>query len=89
MEKSFGPDYCSRYDIVLFLGVYQQLKQQTSDRIIEVLVHHLADRTQRFFVTRTSMIGELGTILAATGLQRVHFSALSSEVSPVEIWRRN
>jgi 2-polyprenyl-3-methyl-5-hydroxy-6-metoxy-1,4-benzoquinol methylase len=89
LEKSFGADYRSRYDIVLFLSVYHLLKQQVSDGVIRELVHHLVDRTQRFFAVRTIMIDELRTILAATGLQRVHFSALSSVVSPVEIWRRD
>jgi hypothetical protein len=60
-----------------------------SDRVIVELIHHLVDRTERFFVIRTMMIDELRTILADTGLHKVHFSALSSVVSPVEIWRRN
>jgi 2-polyprenyl-3-methyl-5-hydroxy-6-metoxy-1,4-benzoquinol methylase len=89
LEQSFGADYRPRYDIVLFLSVYHLLKQQVSDRIIRELVHHLVDRTQRFLVARTRMIDELRTILTETGLQKVHFSALSSVVSPVEIWRRN
>ena len=89
LEAAFGRDYQSRYDIVLFLGVYHQLKEQTSDRVIEELVHHLVNRTKQFFVTRTTMIDELRTILADTGLYKVHFSALSSVVNPVVIWRRN
>jgi 2-polyprenyl-3-methyl-5-hydroxy-6-metoxy-1,4-benzoquinol methylase len=91
LEGSFGAEYRSRYDIVLFLSVYHLLllQQQVTDRVIRELVHHLVDRTQRFFVARTPMIDELGTIMGKTGLQRVHFSALSSVVSPMEIWRRN
>ena len=89
LEAAFSRDYRSRYDIVLFLGVYHQLKEQTSDRVIEELIHHLVNRTQRFFVTRTMMTDELQTILTNTDLQKVHFSALSSVVSPLEIWRRN
>jgi len=89
LEAAFGRDYRPRYDMVLFLGVYHQLKEQTSDRVITELIHRLVDRTERFFVTRTIMIDELRGILADTGLQRVHFSALSCVVSPVEIWRRN
>jgi 2-polyprenyl-3-methyl-5-hydroxy-6-metoxy-1,4-benzoquinol methylase len=88
LETAFAPDYRSRYDIILFLGVYHLLKQQTSNRVVEELVHHLVDRTQRFFVTRTRMRDELRTILADTGLQNVHFSALSYVVSPLEIWAR-
>ena len=89
LAAAFGRDCQSRYDIVLFLGVYHQLKEQTSDRVIGELVHHLVNRTDQFFVTRTTMIDELRTILAETGLYKVHFSALSSVVNPVEIWRRN
>jgi 2-polyprenyl-3-methyl-5-hydroxy-6-metoxy-1,4-benzoquinol methylase len=89
LEAAFGQDYLSRYDIVLFLGVYHQLKEQTSDRAIIELIHHLVDRTEQFFVTRTILAVELRTILAGTGLHKVHFSALSSVVSPLEIWRRN
>jgi 2-polyprenyl-3-methyl-5-hydroxy-6-metoxy-1,4-benzoquinol methylase len=89
LEAAFGRDYQDRYDIVLFLGVYHQLKEQTSDRVIEALVHHLVDRTGQFLVTRTTRIDEVRTGLADTGLHKVHFSALSSVVNPVEIWRRN
>jgi 2-polyprenyl-3-methyl-5-hydroxy-6-metoxy-1,4-benzoquinol methylase len=89
LETMFGKDYRSCYDIVLFLGVFHQLKEQTSDRVIEELVHHLVDRTEKFFVTRTTMIDELRTILANTGVRKVHFSAMSSAVFPVEIWRRD
>jgi 2-polyprenyl-3-methyl-5-hydroxy-6-metoxy-1,4-benzoquinol methylase len=88
LEEAFAPDYRSRYDIVLFLGIYHLLKQQTCNRMVEDLVHHLVDRTQRFLVTRTRMLAELQTILAGTGLKKVHYSALSSVVSPVEIWSR-
>jgi 2-polyprenyl-3-methyl-5-hydroxy-6-metoxy-1,4-benzoquinol methylase len=89
LETAFDPDYRRRYDIVLFLGVYHLLRQQASNRVVEELVRHLVDRTQRFFVTRTRMREELRTILASTGLHNVHFSALSSVVSPVEIWARH
>ena len=89
LEKSFGEEYRPRYDIVLLLGIYHLLKQQMSDRVIRELIHHLVDRTQRFFVVRTAMIGEMGAILAETGLHRVYFSALSAVVSPLEIWRRD
>lgn len=89
LEAAFSSDYRPRYDIVLFLGVYHQLKEQTSDRVIEELIHHLVNRTEQFLVTRTMMTDELRTILADTELHKVHFSAMSSVVSPVEIWRRN
>jgi 2-polyprenyl-3-methyl-5-hydroxy-6-metoxy-1,4-benzoquinol methylase len=89
LKQAFGVDYLPRYDIVLFLGIYHQLKEQTSAAIVRGLVDHLVDRTGRFLATRTPETDELRTIVAATGLQSVHFSALSSVVSPVEIWRRN
>lgn len=89
LETAFGQDYLPRYDIVLFLGVYHKLKAQVSDRAIVELIHHLVDRTAQFFVVRTMMLGELGTILADCALHRVHFSALSSAVGPMEIWQPN
>jgi SAM-dependent methyltransferase len=89
LETAFGEDYLSLYDIVLFLGVYHKLKEQTSDRAIRDLIGHLIDRTARFFVVRTTMIEELRTILLDAGLRKVHFSALSSVVGPSEIWQRN
>lgn len=89
LETTFDRDYLPRYDIVLFLGIYHRLKEQTSDRVIAELIHHLIGRTERFFVTRTTMLDELRAILADTGFHQVHFSALSSVISPVEIWRRN
>lgn len=89
LETAFGQDYLSRYDIVLFLGVYHKLKEQSSDHVIAELIRYLVDRAARFFVIRTGMIGELGMILAKTELHKVHFSALSSVVGPTEIWQRN
>src|SRR3954464_9413846 len=62
LETGFGQDYLSRYDIVLFLGVYHKLKEQTSDHVIAELIRYLVDRAARFFVIRTAMIRELGMI---------------------------
>jgi ribosomal protein L11 methylase PrmA len=89
LEAAFGLDYLPRYDIVLFLGIYHELKGRIADRVIAELIRHLVDRVAHFFVVRTPMIDELGAILADTGLRKVHFSALSSIVGPAEIWRRN
>jgi len=92
LEAAFAQHYLPRYDIVLFLGIYHKLKNQTSDAVIAELVRHLANRVARFFVVRTggaTLLHELGLILADTGLRRVHFSALSSVVGPVEIWQRS
>ena len=89
LQAAFGQDYLPQYDIVLFLGMYHKLKEQASDRTIIELVQHLADRTARFIATRTMKIEELGMILADSGLRKVHFSALSTVVGPVEIWQRN
>ncbi len=88
LEKAFGQDYLPRYDIVLFLGVYHKLKEQTSDLVIAELMQHLIDRTARFFVVRTTLIDELDAILALGELRKVHFSALNSVVGPMEIWQR-
>lgn len=89
LESAFGHDYLRRYDIVLFLGIYHKLKEQTSDLVIADLIHHLTDRTARYFVVRTTMIDELGTIVTNNGLRKVHFSALSSIVGSMEIWQRD
>jgi len=89
LQAAFGRDYLRQYDIVLFLGMYHKLKEQISDRVIVELVQHLVDRTARFIATRTMKIEELGMILADCGLRKVHFSALSSVVGPVEIWQRS
>jgi SAM-dependent methyltransferase len=89
LETAFGQHYLRRYDIVLFLGIYHKLKEQTSDPIIAELIRHLVNRVARFFVVRTGqvmLLEELGAILADTGLRRVHFSALSPVVGAVEIW---
>jgi len=89
LESGFGEHYLPRYDIVLFLGIYHKLKEQTADAVITALVHHLVERTARYFVLRTGHIEEMGLILAQTALRKVHFSALSPVVGPVEIWQRS
>lgn len=88
LETAFGPYYLPRYDIVLFLGIYHKLQEQAPAAVISELVRHLVSRVARFFVVRTSQIDELGLILADTGLRRVHFSALSLVVGPLEVWER-
>ena len=91
LETAFGQHYLPRYDIVLFLGIYHKLKEQTADPIIADLIRHLVNRVARFFVARSDeavLRDELGVILADAGLRRVHFSALSPVVGAVEIWAR-
>ena len=87
LERAFGQDYLPHYDIILFLGIYHKLKEQTSDETIKQLIRHLITRVAQYIVVRTTMIEELGMILMQSGLRKVHFSALSSIVGPVEIWR--
>jgi len=92
LQAAFGADYLPSYDIVLFLGIYHKLKNQTSDAVIAELVRHLVGRTARFFVLRTAdakLRDELGQILADTGLRRVHFSELSTVVGTLEVWQAN
>lgn len=88
LQSAFGPDYLPRYDIVLFLGIYHKLKEQASDAAIAELVYHLVGRAGRYFVLRTTLFDELNEIVASSGLRKVHFSALSSVVGPMAIWRR-
>jgi 2-polyprenyl-3-methyl-5-hydroxy-6-metoxy-1,4-benzoquinol methylase len=88
IEAAFGEQYLPRYDIVLFLGIYHLLKEQTSDAIIGELVQHLVGRVARYFAFRTGQGAEMGPMLEQGGLRRVHYSALSSVAGPVEIWQR-
>ena len=91
LEDAFGEHYLPRYDIVLFLGIYHKLKNQTSDAVIEELVRHLAARAGRYFVVRAAscaLLAELAPALTDAGLRRVHFSALSLVVGPMEVWQR-
>jgi SAM-dependent methyltransferase len=91
LQRAFGKDYLPRYDLVLFLGIYHKLKDQTSDAVIAALVRHLADRAARYFVVRASsaaLLGELSPTLSAAEMTKVHFSALSPVVGPLEIWQR-
>jgi ribosomal protein L11 methylase PrmA len=89
LESAFGNDYRLRYDIVLFLGIYHTLKEQTSASVIADLVRHLMNRTAQYFVIRTMMIDELDAIVTNKGFKKVHYSALSSVVGPMEIWQRD
>ena len=91
LQAAFGADYLPRYDIVLFLGIYHKLKEQASDAEIEPLVRHLATRAARYFVVRaasSALLDELAPMLRDAGLRKVHFSALSLVVGPMEIWQR-
>jgi 2-polyprenyl-3-methyl-5-hydroxy-6-metoxy-1,4-benzoquinol methylase len=91
LEAAFGQDYLLRYDVVLFLGIYNKLKFQASDALITELVRHLVSRTARFFVVRSvpQFLDDLRPLFIDTGLCRVHFSDLSPIVGPVEIWQRS
>jgi hypothetical protein len=88
LESAFGKDYRHSYDTVLFLGIYHKLKEQTSDSVIADVVCHLMNRTARYFVIRTPMIDELDAIVVNKGFKKVHYSALSPIVGPMEIWQR-
>jgi hypothetical protein len=91
IQAAFGVDYLPRYDIVLFLGIYHKLKDQVSNAVIEGLVRDLAARAARYFVVRassTDLLNEIGGMLRDAALRRVHFSALSPVVGPMEIWQR-
>jgi hypothetical protein len=89
LKAAFGADYLPRYDIVLFLGIYHKLVEQTSDNTILELVRHLIGRTARYFVIRTAQVRKLDPIFSDTGLRRVHFSDLSPIAGPVEIWQQS
>jgi hypothetical protein len=91
LQAAFGADYLPHYDIVLFLGIYHKLKDQTSDAEIGRLVRHLAARAAHYFVVRaasSALLDELAPMLSDAGLTKVHFSALSLVVGPMEIWKR-
>lgn len=91
LQVAFGSDYLPRYDIVLFLGIYHKLKDQTSDAVIERLVRDLAARAGVYFVVRaasSALLDELAPMLSDAGLRKVQFSALSLVVGPMEIWQR-
>jgi hypothetical protein len=91
LKTAFGRDYLLRYDVVLFLGIYNKLKDQTSDKALAELVQHLIGRTARFFVVRSlpQFLDEMRPLFVGTGLRRVYFSDLSSVVGPVEIWQQS
>jgi 2-polyprenyl-3-methyl-5-hydroxy-6-metoxy-1,4-benzoquinol methylase len=88
LEAAFGADYRPRYDIVLFLGVYQHLRNQMPLGELRNLVRHLAGKTRRFFAYRTTPFAELEEALAQTGLTKVHFSQINRACGPCGIWER-
>jgi 2-polyprenyl-3-methyl-5-hydroxy-6-metoxy-1,4-benzoquinol methylase len=91
VHKAFGRDYLERYDVMLFLGIYHKLKDQTNDAVIEELVQHFIEHTGRYFVVRTADSGnlpEVRRILEDSPLRRVVFSVLSRVVGALEIWER-
>jgi 2-polyprenyl-3-methyl-5-hydroxy-6-metoxy-1,4-benzoquinol methylase len=89
LQSAFANDYRQYYDIVLFLGIYHKLKEQTSMSIIADLIRHLMNRTARYFVVRTPMIDEFDAFVANKEFKKVHYSALSPVVGPMEIWQRD
>jgi 2-polyprenyl-3-methyl-5-hydroxy-6-metoxy-1,4-benzoquinol methylase len=88
LEAAFGPDYRTRYDIVLFLGVYQHLIKQMPIQQLEELIVHLANRTGRFFAFRTQRLAEVEGILNRADLTKVHFSRINKDCGPCGIWER-
>jgi hypothetical protein len=89
LQAAFGADYLPRYDVVLFLGIYHKLIEQTSEGIISELVRHLIGRTARYFVIRSAQVRKLDPVFSDCGLRRVHFSDLSPIAGPVEIWQHS
>jgi SAM-dependent methyltransferase len=90
LEQAFGNEYQRRYDIVLFLAVYNKLITQTAPDTLTSLVRHLADRAGRYLVFRTkqSMMEAIDPIFLNAGLERVQLSNLSMIAGPTAIWAR-
>jgi 2-polyprenyl-3-methyl-5-hydroxy-6-metoxy-1,4-benzoquinol methylase len=88
LEAAFAAEYRPRYDIVLFLGVYQHLRKQMPLEQLQQLVQHLASKTGRFFAYRTTPFAELEEALERTGLTKVHFSRINRSCGPCGIWER-
>src|SRR6266508_7051089 len=88
LDAAFAAEYRPRYDIVLFLGVYQHLRKQMPLQELQQLVRHLASKTGRFFAYRTTPFAELEEALEQTGLTKVHFSRFNLSCGPCVIWER-
>jgi SAM-dependent methyltransferase len=90
LEQGFGKDYQSRYDIVLFMAVYQKLLPLMDRNAREKLVKHIADRTGRFLLIRNKreQLDELEEILKDSGLRRVQYSELPIASAPKVIYER-
>ncbi len=90
LKKAFGKDYKSKYDIVLFLAVYHELKREMSDQSLQKLVQHLGERTGRYFAWRGAHPedDEIAPALKKAGLTRIQTSEISDTIGPAAIWAR-
>ncbi len=85
------------YDIVLMLATYHKLKRQMPEELLSELMRNLGDRTTRYFGWRGTSnqrdeneqeMAALDRELGASGLKRIHWSYLSSELGVAAIWSR-
>ncbi len=91
LERAFGGDYLKMYDIVLFLAVYQKIRDMMTTVERANLLEHLASRTARYFVFRDwiSNYPEVIDQLKRAGLYQVHYSLLGPFArSAASIWTR-
>jgi|SRR5665213_388995 len=86
IEAAFGSSRLSDYDIVLFLGVHQNLKDKMKTEALNELTFDLAKRAKRYFVHRSTEPDLLDPILKRAGLHMVQQSTLSNIVGPSAIW---
>ena len=91
LVRAFGSDYRSSYDIVLFLAVYQKVRDLMTADARTALLEHLASRTAKYFVFRDwiTHYPEVAKQLKLSGLYQIHYSLLGPFAqSAASIWTR-
>ena len=74
------------YDIVLFLGVYHHLVQQTEKEKVCDLISLLIDKTKKYFVVRTPKIDEVADIIGKRLKMSLRMS--HNNIGDIAIWEK-
>lgn len=87
--NTFSGILLARYDIVLFLGAYHHLLRQMPQNELDQLVVELLNRTEHYFVVRTSKYPMFESLILSHGFELVHSPVFEDAgCGPLRIYER-
>ena len=84
-EQTHRTDLQDRYDIVLYLGVYQHLKRHMPAEELLDFVRYLANKARSWFVVRTNHMEEIHELILSCGF---HLEKADSRRGLLHIYKR-